>query len=147
MENQGSNNIQDVNYYAKAQDNPWETQIWDHPLPYGERASDGLAGIDTGIDTFRRGVEEIHPGSGNKQMLFSRYYNLLYYPDSDYGKITYVQSSSCLVWAERVLQQGGIPVIVLYPWSFQRNGVLDLSVTKRKGDDRGCHYVRDCRKM
>ena len=128
--NQGSNNVACVNYYQKAQPNPWETQIWDHPGTYGERASDGVAAVDTGIDTFRTSVESIHPGSGNKQLLFSRYYNLASYPDSDYGKIKYTPSSSCIAWAEHVLQQGGIPVIVLYPWSYTASdGTLDLSVT------------------
>jgi len=141
--NQGSNNIACVNYYQKAQSSPWETQIWDHPGTYGERATDGVAAVDTGIDTFRTSVDTVHSGAGNKQLLFSRYYNLASYPDSDYGKIPYTPSSSCIEWAERVLQQGGIPVIILYPWAYTAaDGTLDLS-TKAGGTKTGVQKLYD----
>lgn len=129
--NQGSNNAMCVNYYMKAQGNPYETQILDHPNEYGERKSDNLTEelkeTDTGIETFRAGVEAINSGSGEKQLLFSRYYDLLYYPDNNYGKIPYTESPAPYVWVEKVLEQGGVPVLILYPWGLQKNGLLDLT--------------------
>ena len=130
---QGTNNAQCVNYYAisNLQNNPWETQIFDRPGDYGEPVSKGVAGIDTGISTFRSKVESLKAGSGNKQLLFSRYYDLTYYPDNNYGKKKYVESAPCYDWVEKVLKQGGVPVLILYPWSLTKNNLLDLSTTNK----------------
>ncbi len=120
-----------VNYYKKSNTYPYETQILDHPLKYGEKKSgnidDELKQIDTGIETFRNAIDTLTPGAGKKQLLFSRYYNLYYYPDNDYGKLPFTESPAPYVWAEKVLKQNGIPVLVLYPWGLQRNGLLDLT--------------------
>lgn len=129
---QGANNNKCVNYYATTSGNPYETQILDHPLQYGEKNTGDIPGelkaTDTGIDVFRAGADSIHAGAGKKQLLFSRYFNLKDYPDNNYGKIIYFESPPPYVWAEKVLQQGGIPVLILYPWSLQKDKVLDLSV-------------------
>lgn len=137
--NQGANNNMCLNYYKSASDYPYETQILDHPQQYGEIKSDNysemLKSIDTGIDSFRSGIESIKNGAGKKQLLFSRYFNLNYYPDNDYGKIKYTESPPPDVWAEKVLQQGGIPVLVLYPWALQKNGILDISAKNSNNID------------
>lgn len=130
--NQGSNNAMCVNYYCKAQGNPYETQVLDHPGDYGEKKLDNnrpgeLKEIDTGIENFRTGVDALKPGSSKKQLLFSRYYDMTFYPDNNYGKIQYIESCPPETWIEKVLMQGGVPVLVLYPWSLKKNGVLDLS--------------------
>ncbi len=132
---QGANDAQCINYFMKAQPFPYETQILDSPSEYGETVDKGIAGIDTGIDAFRRAVETVKSGTGNKQLLFSRYFNLLYYPDNNYGKIPYTESPACYVWAEAVLKQGGVPVLILYPWSLVNNSthLLDLSASNLKG--------------
>ncbi len=148
--NQGVNNLTCVNWYQKAQDFPYETQILDHPSEYGENTGSGLNGIDTGINTFRTGVDAITPGSGKKQLLFSRYYGMQYFPDNDYGKIKYTESEPCYVWIERVLQQGGVPVLVLYPWSLKDTaGYLDLSASNShlpsmSGEDMMKYIAQNC---
>ncbi|MDX8550689.1 PKD domain-containing protein [Methanospirillum sp. J.3.6.1-F.2.7.3] len=129
--NQGANNAMCVNYYRKSNNAPYETQILDHPLEYGEKktgnSNEELKETDTGIETFRTAIDVLKPGGGKKQLLFSRYYNLYYYPDNDYGKIPYTESPAPYIWAEKVLKQNGIPVLVLYPWALQTNGLLDLT--------------------
>lgn len=128
---QGANNAQCVNYYKKSMVFPYETQILDHPLDYGEKKSgdiiEELRQIDTGIETFRSSVDSLTPGAGKKHLLFSRYYNLYYYPDNNYGKIPYTESPAPYIWVEKVLKQNGVPVLVLYPWGLQKNGLLDLT--------------------
>lgn len=132
--NQGANNPLCVNYFMKAQADPYETQYLDHPLDYGERQGKGPAGIDTGIASFRRDLEAIQPGSGAKQVLVSRYYDMSFYPDNNYGKIPYVQSEAPSVWAERVIQQGGVPVLAFDPYGLvDSSGVLNLSVNSASG--------------
>lgn len=129
--NQGTNNAMCINYYRKSNNAPYETQFLDHPQEYGEKKSDNileeLKETDTGIGTFRTAVESLTSGSGEKQLLFSRYYNLDYYPDNDYGKIPYTESPAPYIWVEKVLQEQGVPVLVLYPWGLQKNGLLDLT--------------------
>ncbi|KAF5061526.1 hypothetical protein DSECCO2_314260 [anaerobic digester metagenome] len=129
--NQGANNAMCVNYYRKSNNAPYETQILDHPLEYGEKktgnSNEELKETDTGIETFRTAIDVLKPGGGKKQLLFSRYYNLYYYPDNDYGKIPYTESPAPYIWAEKDLKQNGIPVLVLYPWALQTNGLLDLT--------------------
>ena len=135
--NQGVNNKTCVNYYAisNLNNSPWETQVWNDPQNYGETVDKGVDGIDTGIATFRSGVESLKTGSGNKQLLFSRYYNMQWYPDNDYGKIQYVESAPCYDWVEKVLQDGGVPVLILYPWTLTKNNLLDLSVNNSAFDN------------
>lgn len=133
---QGANNAKGVNYFQKAQNDPYETQILDRPESYGESVSDGVTGIDTGIESFRSAVDSIKAGSGNKQLFFSRYYNLQYYPDNNYGKIQYQESAPCYNWVEKVLQEGGIPVLILYPWALTSNGVLDMSANNQYQDKK-----------
>ncbi len=132
--NQGANDALCVNYFMKVQPDPYETQYLDHPASYGERQGTGPAGIDTGIASFRSGLEAIQPGSGAKQVLISRYYDMNFYPDNNYGKIQYVQSEAPYVWAERVIQQGGVPVLAFDPYALTNSsGVLDLSMTSMSG--------------
>ena len=136
--NQGVNNKTCVNYYAISNENnsPWETQVWNDPEHYGETDDKGVDGIDTGIETFRSGVEALKTGSGSKQLLFSRYYDLQWYPDNDYGKIKYVPSAPCYDWVEKVLQDGGVPVLIIYPWTLTKNNLLDLSVNNSNDDPK-----------
>jgi hypothetical protein len=131
--NQGANNDLCVNYFMKAQADPYETQYLDHPADYGERKGSGPAGIDTGIASFRRDLDAIQPGSGAKQLLFSRYYDMTFYPDNNYGKIQYVESEAPYVWAEKVIQQGGVPVLAFDPYGLVSNGVLNLSAENAAG--------------
>lgn len=131
--NQGANNEKCVNFFMKAQALPYETQYLDQPADYGEKKGKGTSGIDTGIISFRKDLDAIKPGSGAKQLLFSRYYDMTFYPDNNYGKIKYVESEAPYVWAEKVIQQGGVPVIVLDPYGLVQNGVIDLSVKNMKG--------------
>ncbi len=64
----------------------YETQFLDQPGSYGETVSGGLDSIDTGILSFRASVNAVKSGSGVKQVIFSRYYQMNFYPDNDYGK-------------------------------------------------------------
>jgi PKD repeat protein len=108
----------------------YETQYLDHPDTYGETVSGGLDSIDTGIDSFRASVNAVKSGSGVKQVIFSRYYLMNFYPDNDYGKKPYTASPGPDVWAEKVIQQGGVPMIALAPY----NGhTLSLSDTYPNG--------------
>jgi PKD repeat protein len=127
--NQGANNALCVNFFKKAQDFPYETQYLDQPKNYGEGKDGGLSVIDTGIAAFRRDLDLVQKGSGAKQVLFSRYYNMNFYPDNDYGKIPYTESEAPYVWAEKVIQQGGVPVLAFDPYALvDRDGKIDLSV-------------------
>jgi PKD repeat protein len=108
----------------------YETQYLDHPDSYGETVSGGLNSIDTGIDSFRASVNTVNSGSGVKQVIFSRYYLMNFYPDNDYGKKAYTASPGPDVWAEKVIKQGGVPMIALAPY----NGhTLSLSDTYPNG--------------
>ncbi len=132
--NQGANNPLCVNFFKKAQQNPYETQYLDQPKNYGEKKGGGLAVIDTGVLAFRRDLDFVQKGSGAKQVLFSRYYNMNFYPDNDYGKIQFVESEAPSVWAEKVIQQGGVPVIAFDPYALvDGEGKIDLSVRGAKG--------------
>jgi hypothetical protein len=95
----------------------YETQYLDHPDTYGETVQGGIDSIDTGILSFRNATDAVSPGSGKKQVIFSRYYLMNFYPDNDYGKVLYTQSPGPDVWAEKVIQQGGVPMIVLSPYN------------------------------
>jgi hypothetical protein len=118
----------------KAQPDPYETQYLDQPADYGEKKGKGISGIDTGIVSFRSDLDAIQPGSGAKQVLFSRYYNMNFYPDNDYGKIQFTESEAPYVWAEKVIQQGGVPVIAFDPYALvDGEGKIDLSVKNAKG--------------
>ncbi len=134
--NQGSNGS---NYYKSSRDgdNPYETQIMDNPSQYGETTDgseeDIYNRIDTGITTFRNGMNAISPGSGNSQTLFSRYYRMDVYPDNDNGKVKYKECPGPSYWIEKVIKQGGIPVVVIDPYSLLNNGVIDLSATNSNG--------------
>jgi chitodextrinase len=141
--NQGANNPLCVNYFMKAQTYPYETQYLDHPAEYGERQGKGPTGIDTGIASFRNDLDVIQPGSGAKQILISRYYDMNFYPDNNYGKIPYVPSEAPYVWAERVIQQGGVPVLAFDPYSLTNSkGVLDLSMKSASGKS-GTQVLQD----
>jgi PKD repeat protein len=141
--NQGANNALCVNYFMKAQTYPYETQYLDHPFDYGEKQGKGPAGIDTGIASFRSDLDTIQTGSGAKQILISRYYDMNFYPDNNYGKIPYVPSEEPYVWAERVIQQGGVPVLVFDPYALTNSkGVLDLSVKSASGKN-GTQILQD----
>ncbi|MEI7432784.1 MAG: PKD domain-containing protein [Methanomicrobiales archaeon] len=108
----------------------YETQYLDHPDSYGETVPGGLDSIDTGIDSFRALVNAVKSGSGVKQVIFSRYYLMNFYPDNDYGKKPYTASPGLDVWAEKVIKQGGVPMIALAPY----NGhTLSLSDTYPNG--------------
>ncbi len=108
----------------------YETQYLDHPDSYGETVPGGLDSIDTGIDSFRASVNAVKSGSGVKQVIFSRYYLMNFYPDNDYGKKPYTASPGPDVWAEKVIKQGGVPMIALAPY----NGhTLSLSDTYPNG--------------
>ena len=133
--NQGANDKLCVNFFMKAQPNPYETQYLDQGADdYGERKGSGPSGIDTGISSFRSDLDAIQPGSGAKQVLFSRYYNMNFYPDNDYGKIQFTESEAPYVWAEKVIQQGGVPVIGFDPYGLvDGEGKIDLSVKNAKG--------------
>jgi hypothetical protein len=95
----------------------YETQYLDHPDSYGETVQGGIDSIDTGILSFRNATDAVSPGSGKKQVIFSRYYLMNFYPDNDYGKVLYTQSPGPDVWAEKVIKQGGVPMIVLSPYN------------------------------
>jgi len=131
--NQGANNNLCVNFFKKAQPDPYETQYLDQPDNYGEEKGSGPSGIDTGIASFRRDLDIIKPGSGAKQVLFSRYYDMTFYPDNNYGKVMFQESEAPYVWAERVIQQGGVPVLALDPYGLVNGGKIDLSVKNAKG--------------
>jgi len=133
--NQGANDKLCVNFFMKAQLNPYETQYLDQGADdYGERKGSGPSGIDTGISSFRSDLDAIQPGSGAKQVLFSRYYNMNFYPDNDYGKIQFTESEAPYVWAEKVIQQGGVPVIGFDPYGLvDGEGKIDLSMKNAKG--------------
>jgi PKD repeat protein len=132
--NQGANDALCVNFFRKAQPNPYETQYLDQPKIYGEKKGGGLAVIDTGILAFRKDLDLVQKGSGEKQVLFSRYYNMNFYPDNDYGKIPFVESEAPYVWAEKVIQQGGVPILAVDPYALvDGEGKIDLSVTSMKG--------------
>ncbi len=108
----------------------YETQFLDQPGSYGETVSGGLDSIDTGILSFRASVNAVQSGSGAKQVIFSRYYLMNFYPDNDYGKKAYTASPGPDVWAEKVILNGGVPMIALAPY----NGhVLSLSDTYPNG--------------
>lgn len=132
--NQGANNQECVNFFQKAQQFPYETQYLDQPSDYGENAAIGIASIDTGMNTFRSDLDSIQPGSGAKQVFVSRYYDMTFYPDNNYGKIPYTPSPAPYIWAEKVIQQGGVPVISLDPYGLiNEAGVIDLSVQNAAG--------------
>ena len=108
----------------------YETQFLDQPGSYGETISGGLDSIDTGILSFRASVNAVQSGSGARQVIFSRYYLMNFYPDNDYGKKAYTASPGPDVWAEKVILDGGVPMIALAPY----NGhVLSLSDTYPNG--------------
>ena len=108
----------------------YETQFLDQPGSYGETLSGGLDSIDTGILSFRASVNAVTSGSGVKQVIFSRYYLMNFYPDNDYGKKAYTASPGPDVWAEKVIIEGGVPMIALAPY----NGhTLSLSDTYPNG--------------
>jgi PKD repeat protein len=119
---QGQNLPGDPNHYRMAQPNPYETQVLDPGIEYGR--------INTGIATFRS-------GAGSKNLIFSRYVDLKTAPyDNNYEKIPYVRSPRIADWADAVIQRGGVPMIVLNPWSFtDQGGLLDLSSSGAGGDD------------
>jgi PKD repeat protein len=122
----GPNNFMNSN----ADGHLYETQYLDHPDSYGETVPGGLNSIDTGIDSFRAAANAVTNGSGRKQVIFSRYYLMNFYPDNDYGKKPYTASPGPDVWAEKVLKQGGVPMIALAPY----NGhTLSLSDTYPNG--------------
>ncbi|MCU0630141.1 MAG: hypothetical protein MUF37_03180 [Methanoregulaceae archaeon] len=95
----------------------YETQFLDHPDSFGETVSGGLASIDTGIVSFRASADALNSGSGAKQVIFSRYYLMNFYPDNNYGKIAYTACPGPDVWAEKVIKQGGVPMIALAPYN------------------------------
>lgn len=61
--NQGANDPKSVNFFMKAQPNPYETQYLDQPADYGEKKGRGISGIDTGISSFHSDLDAIQPGS------------------------------------------------------------------------------------
>lgn len=127
--NQGANNEKGVNYFHKAQTFPYESQILDNPESYGETKNGGIDTIDTGMNTFRTAVDAIESGSGAKQVLFSRYYDMTYYPDNNYGKLPFTEGPAPYLWAEKVIEEGGVPVVIIDPYSLTNSsGVLNLSV-------------------
>jgi PKD repeat protein len=141
--NQGANDKLCVNFFMKAQPDPYETQYLDQPANYGEKKGKGISSIDTGIVSFRSDLDVIQPGSGAKQILFSRYYNMNFYPDNDYGKIQFTESEAPYVWAEKVIQQGGVPVIAFDPYALtDGEGKIDLSVKNAKGKT-GTEVLKD----
>ena len=108
----------------------YETQYLDYPGSFGETVTGGLDSIDTGIESFRGSADAINSGSGAKQVIFSRYYLMNFYPDNNYGKLAYTASPGPDVWAEKVIKQGGVPMIALAPY----NGhTLSLSETYPNG--------------
>ena len=108
----------------------YETQYLDNPGSYGETIAGGLDSIDTGIVSFRQAADAAYSGSGGKQVIFSRYYLMNYYPDNNYGKKAFTASPGPDVWAEKVIVQGGVPMIALAPY----NGhTLSLSDTYPNG--------------
>jgi len=109
----------------------YETQFLDHPNTFGETVSGGLDSIDTGIVSFRASADAINSGSGAKQVIFSRYYLMNFYPDNNYGKIAYTPCPGPDVWAEKVIMQGGVPLIALAPYNGQ---ILSLSNTYPNGE-------------
>jgi len=112
----GNQGVDGPNYYqsARPDKSPYETQILDPGIPYGQ--------INTGIDTFRA-------AAGDKNIIFSRYVDLSTAPyDNSYEKVEYVRSPTMAEWAEKVIEKGGVPMIVLDPWAFTNSqGILDLS--------------------
>lgn len=72
--NQGANNAMCVNYYRKSNNAPYETQILDHPLEYGEKktgnSNEELKETDTGIETFRTAIDVLKPGGGKNNFFF-----------------------------------------------------------------------------
>ena len=127
--NQGANNAKSVNFFHKAQPLPYESQILSKPDSYGETKGSGITSIDTGITAFRSSVDAIESGAGAKQVLFSRYYGMTYYPDNDYGKVQFSEGPAPYIWAEKVIKEGGVPVVIFDPYSLTNSqGVLDLNV-------------------
>ncbi|GEM_PF-2425314 len=104
----------------------YETQVMDHPESYGETVSGGIDSIDTGILSFRASTDAITPGSGAKQVIFSRYYLMNYYPDNNYGKKLYTASPGPDIWAEKVINQGGVPMIALAPYNGHPLSLSDI---------------------
>jgi len=113
------------NYYITPNGNPFETQYLDNPGTYGETVPGGIGSIDTGMMTFRNATDAISPGSGQKQVIFSRYYLMNFYPDNNYGKLPYTPSPGPDVWAEKVIEQGGVPMIALAPYNGQPLSLSD----------------------
>lgn len=84
-----------VNYFHKAQTfPPYESQYLENPMDYGH--------VDTGIAAFRSAVDGITAGSGgHRQVLFSRYYLCIWYPDNSYEKVAFQKSPARMTGLKR----------------------------------------------
>ena len=101
-------------YKATGNIQPYESQVLDGNVEFGSGQP------DTGIDTFRS-------MAGSNNILFSRYINLMWSgTDSTYEKKENTAGSTMWGWADAVIQKGGVPVVVVGPYGYTTNGLLDL---------------------